>query len=151
MEIKKPLASHTSVDIIYALGQRLKVTVLGISLVLGACASGGAGNGMVKLDGESAVDTQTQMGAAELVWYSMQRNGCVRTEKITAAIIEKSSDFQAASGYVAAGRVRERWIAHGCGQQVPYFVDFIAGKKTVGGANIYIQIDKTQSSPAARN
>lgn len=149
MKIKKPLASHTSVDLIYALGQSLKLTVLGISLVLGACASGG--NGLVKLDGESAVDTQTQMGAAELIWYSMQHNGCARTEKITATTIEKSSDFQAAQGFVAAGRVRERWIADGCGKQVPYFVSFIAGKQTVGGANIYIQIDKTQSSPAAKN
>ena len=79
-------------------------------------------------------------------WYSMQRNGCVRTEKITASIIDKSPDFQAAPGFVAAGRVRERWIASGCGKQVPYFVDFIAGKQTEGGATIYIQIDKTQLS-----
>ena len=146
MKLKQPFASHLPEDILLMLGERLKLAVLGISLVLGACASGGTTNGMVKMDGQSAVDLKTQMGAAELVWYSMQRNGCVRTEKITASIIDKSPDFQAAPGFVAAGRVRERWIASGCGKQVPYFVDFIAGKQTEGGATIYIQIDKTQLS-----
>jgi hypothetical protein len=40
---------------------------------------------------------------------------------------------------VARGRVKERWIAHGCKMKIPYLVEFIASKPNAGGTDVYIR------------
>ncbi|MES2770462.1 MAG: hypothetical protein V4623_00530 [Pseudomonadota bacterium] len=93
----------------------------------------------VKMEKGSAVDLRTQLDAVELVWNSMQRLGCRQTDVIYPEVLEKTPDFQAGSGYVVKGQVKERWMAHGCGLKIPYIVDLNAGKQNVGGTDIYIR------------
>ena len=93
----------------------------------------------VKMEKGSVVDLRTQLDAAELVWHSMQRLGCRQTDVIYPEILEKTSDFQAGTGYVIKGQVKERWVAHGCNMKVPYIVDLKANKQNEGGTDIYIR------------
>lgn len=93
----------------------------------------------VKMEKGSAVDLRTQLDAAELVWNSMQRMGCRQTDVIYPEILEKTPDFQAGTGYVIKGHVKERWVAHGCNMKVPYIVDLKANKQNEGGTDIYIR------------
>ena len=72
-----------------------------------------------KMEKGSAVDLRTALDVAELIWTSMQRNGCRQTDAIFPTTIEKSSDCQAGEGRVVQGRVKERWVAHGCNVEVP--------------------------------
>lgn len=93
----------------------------------------------VKIEKGSAVDLRTQFDAAELVWHSMQRLGCHQTDVIYPEILEKTSDFQAGSGYVIKGQVKERWVVHGCNMKIPYVVDLKANKQNEGGTDIFIR------------
>ena len=93
----------------------------------------------IKMERGSAVDLKTQFGAADLIWLSMQRLGCPQTDTIYPETMEKSTDFQAGTGYVITGYVKERWIARGCNMQVPYIVDIKANKQSEYGSDIYIR------------
>ncbi len=96
----------------------------------------------VKIEKGSSVDLRTALDAAELVWNSMQRLGCRQTDVILPELIEKSPDFQAGEGRVLKGRVKERWVAHGCNTEVSYIVDFFFEKDNVGGTGIYVRREK---------
>lgn len=93
----------------------------------------------VKIEDGSSVDLQTQLAPAELIWNSMQRLGCRQTDVLYPEVLEKSSNFQAAKGYIIAGSVKERWVAHGCGMKIPYIVEIKANKQNEGGSDIYIR------------
>ncbi len=101
----------------------------------------------IKMETGSAVDLRTQLDAAEMVWNSMQRNGCRQTDTVYPELIEKSTDFKAGKGYVEKGRIAERWVAHGCGKQVPYVVTFAADKMNPGGSDIMIYTEKQRGAP----
>lgn len=99
----------------------------------------------VKMEKGSAVDLRTQLDAADIVWNSMQRLGCRQTDVIYPEILEKTSDFQAGTGYIIKGQVKERWVAHGCNMKVPYIVDLKAKKQNEGGTDIYIRRERRGS------
>jgi hypothetical protein len=93
----------------------------------------------IKIEDGSSVDLMTQLAPAELIWNSMQRLGCRRTDVIYPEVLEKSPNFQAGKGYIATGFVKERWTAHGCGMKIPYIVDIKANKQNDGGSDVYIR------------
>lgn len=93
----------------------------------------------VKMQKGSAVDLRTQLDATELLWNSMQRQGCAQTDVIYPEILQKSPDFEAGKGYIIKGQVKERWVAHGCNMKIPYIIDLKANKQNEGGTDIYIQ------------
>ena len=120
---------------------RLTSTILSATI---ACFSGCAviykePTRPVKIEKGSAVDLRTQLDGAELVWNSMQRLGCRQTDVIYPEVLEKSSDFQAGTGYVIKGQVKERWVAHGCNMKIPYIIYLKANKQNEGGSDIYIR------------
>ncbi len=98
----------------------------------------------------SAVDLRTQLDASEMIWKSMQRDGCRQTDSLHPdGVIEKSPDFKAGKGYIETGRIAERWVAHGCGKQVPYVVGFTAEKQNPGGSGIVIYKERNRGGPVA--
>lgn len=119
------------------------ITAISIALCVTSCAViHQEASRPVKIEDGSAVDLRTALDAAELVWNSMQRNGCRQTDVIVPTTMEKSPDFKAGEGRVVQGRVKERWVARGCKVEVPYIVDFIANKNNVGGTDIYVRREK---------
>lgn len=80
----------------------------------------------IKMENNSAVDMRTKVPAAERIWYSVQEAGCRQTDSITTTTISKSPDFEAGAGRVVRGSVKERWVAHGCGKDYPFQVEFFA-------------------------
>ena len=119
---------------------RLFFVVLGATVaIFSGCAVIHNPTRPVKIEKGSAVDLRTQLDAAELVWNSMQRLGCRQTDVIYPEILEKTPDFQAGTGYVIKGQVKERWVAHGCNMKIPYTVDLKANKQNEGGSDIYIR------------
>ena len=110
--------------------------ILAVVLIatLSACVVVAPSSRPVTIEDGSAVDLRTEYRAAELIWYTVQKRGCMQTDRIVPTIVEKSPEFEFASGHVVRGRVTERWIANGCGSTYPFIVEFSADGK--GGTDI---------------
>ena len=121
---------------------RILVALSLIALNLIGCAVNTERSRPVRIEVGSAVDLRTQLGAAELIWSSMQRLGCRQTDVIYPELLERSPDFEAGKGFVAKGQVKERWVAHGCATEVPYIVYLKANRQHAGGTDVYIQRER---------
>lgn len=96
----------------------------------------------------SAVDIHTAYVAAELIWYAMQQSGCRRTDFIAPTTLRKSADFQSVDGQIVQGQLKERWIAHGCGDTVPYLVDFEANRERASAPRIEVRRENSIPRPS---
>jgi hypothetical protein len=115
---------------------------------------------LVQVLGQSEASLKLSYGAAEQIWYTVQKKSYCKdgvesidrnikdgvesidrnikdgVESIDRNIVETSPDFSKSStGQITSGYVKERWNANGCGEIFPFDVKFAADG--VGGTDIY--------------